>query len=52
MFQLASDMLKHNPINRNVKSSDVYSISKRDKEKYDVLVGKEISANNNIQISC
>lgn len=47
-----ADMLKHNPIAENVKSSDVYSISKKEiEEKYDVLVGKEISANNTYRLA-
>lgn len=47
-----ADMLKHNPISENINSSDVYSISKNEIEsKYDLVVGKEISANNTYRLA-
>ncbi|WP_300341410.1 ABC transporter permease/substrate-binding protein [Fusobacterium sp.] len=47
-----ADMLKHNPVSRDIKSSEVYSTSKREiEEKYDVIVGKEMRANNTYRLA-
>ncbi len=49
---LYADMLKHNPLEANVTSKDVYEISKKEiKEKYDVVVGKEIAFNNTYRLA-
>ena len=47
-----ADMLKHDPVSENVKADDVYSIVKKEiEDKYDVLLGKEMKANNTYRLA-